>query len=36
MGDLVVRSLRELDTPAAGYMHLIYNLLGEPVSRLPE
>jgi hypothetical protein len=36
LGDVVVRSLRELDTPAAGYMRRIYNLLGEPVSRLPE
>ena len=36
VGDVVVRSLRELDTPAAGYMRFIYNLLGEPVSRLPE
>jgi hypothetical protein len=36
VGDLVVRSLRDLDTPAAGYMRFIYNLLGEPVSRIPE
>jgi hypothetical protein len=36
MGDLVRRSLGELETPAAAYMRSMYNLLGEPVSRLPE
>jgi hypothetical protein len=36
VGDLVVRSLGELDTPGAEYIRYMYNLLGEPVSRLPD
>ena len=36
VGDLVVRSLGELNTPGSQYMRFMYNLLGEPVSRLPE
>lgn len=36
LGDLVVRSLGELNTPGSQYMRFMYNLLGEPVSRLPE
>jgi len=36
VGDLVVRGLRELDAPGSTYMRYMYNLLGEPVSRLPD
>ena len=36
VGDLVVRGIRELDTPGSQYMRYMYNLLGEPVSRLPD
>ena len=36
LGDLVVRSLGELDTPGTSYMRYMYNLIGEPVSRLPD
>ena len=36
VGDLVVRGLRELDAPGSKYMRYMYNLLGEPVSRLPD
>ena len=36
LGDLVVRSLGELDTPGTAYMRYMYNLIGEPVSRLPD
>jgi uncharacterized repeat protein (TIGR01451 family) len=36
LGDLVVRSLGELDASGSTYMRYMYNLLGEPVSRLPD
>ncbi len=36
LGDLVVRGIRELDAPGSRYMRFMYNLLGEPVSRLPD
>jgi hypothetical protein len=37
VGDVVVRSLsEELASPGSAYMRLMYNLLGEPVSRLPD
>jgi hypothetical protein len=36
VGKLVVQGIRELDTPGSQYMRYMYNLLGEPVSRLPD
>jgi uncharacterized repeat protein (TIGR01451 family) len=36
VGDLVVRGIRELDAPGSQYMRYMYNLLGEPVSRIPD
>jgi len=36
VGDLVVQGLKGLDAPGSTYMRYMYNLLGEPVSRLPD
>jgi hypothetical protein len=35
LGDIVVRGLGELDVPGSRPERFMYNLLGEPVSRLP-
>jgi uncharacterized repeat protein (TIGR01451 family) len=35
LGDIVIRSLGELDVPGSTAERRMYNLLGEPVSRLP-
>jgi hypothetical protein len=36
LGDIILRVLRETDATGSEYMRFMYNLLGEPVSRLPE
>ena len=36
IGDIVVRGLKDLDVPDAAPMRYMYNLLGEPVSRVPQ
>jgi uncharacterized repeat protein (TIGR01451 family)/fimbrial isopeptide formation D2 family protein len=36
IGEMVVHGLEDLDAPGSAPMRYMYNLLGEPVSRLPE